>query len=439
MWTYLPELTERPVPRYTSYPTAAEFGPVDSYFHESGFDGLTPDAPVSLYVHIPFCDKICWYCGCNTGAANRAHRLAAYLDALHAEIEMVAERLGNQRPVTQIAFGGGSPNALDPIDFVRLLDHLLIAFDAFDARISIELDPRGLTPEWTALLGRAGVSHASLGVQTFDPELQERIGRVQPAESITRAVEELREAGVISLNFDLMYGLPGQTYAALTDSLHRAIALAPDRIALFGYAHLPKLIKRQRRIDDSGIPDGRARFDMAAIGFELLTGADYAPIGFDHFASPDDSLAEACRSGRMRRNFQGFTDDSSKALIGLGASAISSFPDRFVQNQKNSGNYRMLADAGLLACERGVLRSAADRARGRVIERLLCTGTADVSAIELSTPAAAQLDRCARLGLIERQDQSIAITAEGLPYSRTIAGIFDAYRSVQEDRFSRAI
>lgn len=439
MWPYIPDLLDRPVPRYTSYPTAAEFAPVDAGFHEAGFDDLAPDASVSLYAHIPFCETICWYCGCNTGAANRAHRLTAYLDALHMEIETVAERLGNQRPITQIAFGGGSPNAIDAVDFVRLLDHLCIAFDAFDARLSIELDPRSLTPEWTALLGRAGVSHASLGVQTFDPDLQARIGRIQPADSIARAVAGLRDNGVTSLNFDLMYGLPGQTYAALAETLKQAVAFRPDRIALFGYAHLPSLIKRQQKIDASDMPDGRARFDMAALGFEVLTAAGYVPIGFDHFARAGDGLAQACEAGTMRRNFQGFTDDPSDALIGLGASAISSFPDRFVQNEKNSGRYRMRAGAHMLTAERGVLRGPADRARGRIIERLLCAGTADIRGIRMSAAMHERLAQLTALGLVERDGDRVTITPDGRPYGRTIASLFDAYRGAQEKRFSSAV
>lgn len=439
MWPYIPELLARAVPRYTSYPTAAEFGPVDSSFHEAGFDDLAPDAAVSLYAHIPFCEKICWYCGCNTGAANRAHRLSAYLDALHCEIETVSERLGNRRPVTQIAFGGGSPNAIDPVDFVRLLDHLFIAFDAFDARLSTELDPRSLTDEWTAVLGRAGFSHASLGVQTFDPELQARIGRIQPTDSIKRAVDGLRRNGVTSLNFDLMYGLPGQHSAMLAETLDQAVALRPDRIALFGYAHLPDMIKRQRQIDDNDMPDPRERFDMAVLGFELLVGAGYVPIGFDHFALPGDSLTRAYRAGRMRRNFQGFTDDDCVALIGLGASAISSFPDRLVQNEKNSGQYRKVAGDHRLVAERGTMRDAMDRRRAVVIERLLCTGAADMGDLELTGAMRSDIARFSELGLVDMNGDHIRITPDGRPYGRVIAGLFDAYRAPQEKRFSSAI
>lgn len=439
MWPYIPELLARPVPRYTSYPTAAEFEPVDGNFHEAGFDDLAPDAAVSLYAHIPFCEKICWYCGCNTGAANRVHRLTAYLDALHSEIETVSERLGNRRLVTQIAFGGGSPNAIDPVDFVRLLDRLSIAFDAFDARLSIELDPRSLTDEWVAVLARAGFSHVSLGVQTFDPELQMRVGRIQPTERIERAVNGLRDAGVSSLNFDLMYGLPGQTSAALADTLRQAVALRPDRIALFGYAHLPTSIKRQRRIDASDMPNGKHRFEMAALGYAYLTDAGYVPIGFDHFALPEDGLAGAYKTGRIRRNFQGFTDDGGAVLIGLGASAISSFPDRLVQNEKNSGRYRMLAGTRQLTGERGTLRTSIDRRRARAIETLLCMGECDLSVLGSIQSVESELRRLQDFGLIIWDCDRIRILPDGRPYSRIIASLFDAYREPQETRFSSAI
>jgi oxygen-independent coproporphyrinogen-3 oxidase len=438
MWSYHPSLLERSLPRYTSYPTAAEFMPVGGDFHEAGFDAVAPDTPASLYLHIPFCEKICWYCGCNTGAVNKTRRLEAYLDALHAEIELVAARLGNRRPITQIAFGGGSPNAIPAVDFVRLVDHLMIAFSAFDARLSIELDPRGLKAEWIAVLGRSGVSHASLGVQTFDPLLQERIGRVQPFADVAHAVKELRDHGISSLNFDLMYGLPGQTMAELKATIVRTIDMAPDRIALFGYAHLPAAIPRQRQIDASDMPAPRQRFDMAALGHRMFTDAGYEPVGFDHFARPGDSLVQASREGRLKRNFQGFTDDQAEALIGLGASAISSFPDRYVQNDKNNGRYRMRIDAGSLAAERGALRSASDRVVGRVIERILCRGEADIPD-PLSPDVAGQLDRMRALGLIEQVGCRVVLTEAGRPYARTLAHLFDAYHKPNEAKFSNAI
>ena len=257
MWKYYPELLETPVPRYTSFPTAAEFGPgigaddVDAALHRARGD-------VSLYLHVPFCEQICWYCGCNTGAANKTQRLSSYLDALHREISITGVRLGREVKVRRIAFGGGSPNAISPTDFVRLVDALTLHMPLFDPAWSIELDPRTLTPEWCQVMGVVGVTYASMGVQTFDPGLQAAIGRVQPDAEIARAVDLLRANGVSSLNFDLMYGLPGQTLDMLEQTLHRTIELGADRIALFGYAHVPHLIPRQRRIDGTNLQIGRA-------------------------------------------------------------------------------------------------------------------------------------------------------------------------------------
>lgn len=439
MWPYVPALLERPVPRYTSYPTAAEFAPIEPDFHGAGLDGIAPESAISLYAHIPFCERICWYCGCNTGAANRAQRLTAYLDALHAEIEIAAGRLDGHHPVSQIAFGGGSPNAIPAVDFVRLLDHLTIAFGAPAPRISIELDPRSLTAEWIGVLGRAGVSHASMGVQTFDPALQARIGRIQPAEMIERAMAGLREQGVGSINFDLMYGLPGQGLKELEDTLDRTIALGADRIALFGYAHLPERIPRQRQIDGGELPGSRMRFDMAAFGHEKLAAAGYRPIGFDHFALPGDPLARAAEAGRLHRNFQGFTDDATEVLVGMGASAISSFPDRFVQNEKNGGRYRMMSSAGRLSGTLGIMRGPDDRRRGAIIEGLLCHGRADLAGFAPSGEIVAGLEPFRREGLIEIDGEEIRLTPAGLPYGRVVACLFDRYRQPGQPRFSSAI
>ena len=439
MWPYHPELLERPVPRYTSYPTAAEFKSVEADFHAAGFAAIDSGASVSLYLHIPYCDKICWYCGCNTGAANKPRRLTAYLDALHAEIDLVAARVGTRHPISQIAFGGGSPNAIAPVDFVRLVDHLTIAFAPTHARFSIELDPRSLTGEWIETIGRVGISHASLGVQTFEPVIQQAIGRVQPFDRVAEAVVALRGQGVSSLNFDLIYGLPGQGLAELDRTLDRTLELAPDRIALFGYAHLPHLLPRQRRIDGNALPGLRQRFDMAAHGFDRLTDAGYLPIGFDHFAARDDGLARAAARRTVRRNFQGFTDDPARTLLGLGASAISSFPDRLIQNEKNTGRYRMRAFAGKLCGVAGIARSPEDNQREAIISALLCTGSAPIDREFIAALNSVLLEAFGTFGLLEIRNDRLNITEAGRPYRRVIAGLFDAYRSPAERRFSTAI
>ncbi|MCW1428976.1 oxygen-independent coproporphyrinogen III oxidase [Novosphingobium sp. JCM 18896] len=437
MWPYHPDLLSTPVPRYTSYPTAAEFGTgIDEVDLEAALVTATGD--VSLYLHVPFCEAICWYCGCNTGRANKRQRLASYLDALHREIALVGSRLPPGARVRRIAFGGGSPNAIQPTDFVRLILALTQAFPLADPEISVELDPRTLDRDWTQVLGRVGVTRASLGVQTFDAAAQVAIGRIQPTHLIERCTALLREAGVTSLNYDLMYGLPGQDRDALKASLALTHMLGADRVALFGYAHVPHLIPRQQKIDAAALPGQAERFAMAEFGHDWLAGAGYVPVGFDHFARPEDPLARAARAGHLRRNFQGFTDDQAPILIGLGASAISAFPGLLVQNQKNAGRYRMLLSQDRLPVERGLRRSDEDRRRGAVIAALLCQGRARLDA-QLLHESERDLDRFVRAGLAAIRDGELVIAPAGLPYARTIAALFDPYRRQDARRFSSAV
>lgn len=435
-WTYCPELLERPVPRYTSYPTAAEF--VEESFEARQTAALQAlRGPVSLYLHIPYCHEICWYCGCNTGAANKTQRLAAYLEALHHEIELVARNLHSSVRIARIAFGGGSPNAIKPTDFVRLVDRLTVNFRLARPVLSIELDPRSLDKDWMLAIRGIGVIKASLGVQTLDPKVQAAIGRVQPRDHIERAVDGLRKAGVDSINFDLMYGLPFQDDAVLADTLDQSVAMGADRIALFGYAHVPHMIPRQQRIDASQLPGQRARFRMAAEGYARLIGAGYKAVGFDHFALPDDDLALAVTGGTLRRNFQGFTDDQASALIGLGASSISEFPEVYVQNEKNAGRYRMLLGADQLTGHKGVDRTADDRRRGAIISDLLCRNRAAIDGQLL----AATRDRLAPFiarGLARLEGNELELLAGSEPYARSIASVFDAYRGGQK-QFSSAV
>ncbi len=438
-WTFHPELLSTPVPRYTSYPTAAEFSDaVGSAQLEAALAGLEPGEPVSLYVHIPYCHEICWYCGCNTGAANKTHRLSSYLDALHEEIDLVAARIGGRTRVRRISFGGGSPNAIAPEEFARLLARLRGAFNAANALVSIELDPRSLTPDWFEAIGAAGISRASLGVQTLDPKVQRGIGRIQPERLIRTAVEELRRAGVRSLNFDLMYGLPYQGLDELEETLDTAIEMLPERIALFGYAHVPHLIARQRRIDGGALPDPALRFSQAELGHRKLTLAGYEAVGFDHYARPHDPLALAARQGRLRRNFQGFTDDDSEVLIGLGASAISQFPDLIVQNEKKAGAYRDRIESGELAGAHGIERDGGDRQRGWLIERLLCDGEAEIR--DHADPGLmAMLQPFLARGLATVERGRLRLPDYGRPYARVMASLFDGYRHPEGRRFSSAI
>ncbi len=440
MWPYYPDLLAGNVPRYTSYPTAVEFREsVGIQEFEQALDKIDADDALSLYVHIPYCHQICWYCGCNTGASGKTHRLTAYLTALETEIALIAGKLGGRGRVKNIAFGGGSPNAIAPVGFVRILDRIFTTFSCEQPNISVEIDPRIFNPVWAATLGHCGVSRVSFGVQSFSDHIQQAIGRIQPVETIEDCITQLRHVGINAFNFDLIYGLPRQSVSDLQATLDISIKLAPNRIALFGYAHMPNLFPRQRRIHDCDLPDSEQRFAMAAFGNHQLTSAGYMAIGFDHFARPDDSLSIASAKGTLHRNFQGYTDDNCPIMIGLGASAISGFPDFLFQNEKHVGIYRTRALAQNFTVSRGVHRTAIDRVRGALIEKLLCTGNSGPVPADILESAKPRLDIFASNKLARIESSSIVIERAGLPYSRAIASTLDDYRVAGGKQFSVAI
>ena len=337
-----------PVPRYTSYPTANHFQPtIGADAHEAWLEALASDASLSLYVHIPFCRSLCWYCACTTKLTQREAPVLDYLDVLEAEIEDVAIRLaGSRQRVTHIHWGGGSPSLLSP----RAIERLGAALDqrfqlASGAEIAVEIDPRDATPAKADAFARIGVNRISIGVQDFHQDVQKAIGRLQSFETTARTVDMVRERGIGSVNIDLVYGLPHQTVDTVTRTMEQVLALRPDRIAIFGYAHLPQRITRQRLIDETALPDAAARFRQSQKLASLATEAGYKAIGLDHFAHPGDALAAA----GVQRNFQGYTTDRADALIGLGASAISRFPDGYAQNAVAVPEYTRRIRSGSLA------------------------------------------------------------------------------------------
>jgi len=441
------DLAARSVPRYTSYPTAAEFTEtVGAAEHRAALDALRPRDRISLYLHIPYCHEICWYCGCNTGPVGRASRLDIYVEALVAEIGMVAERARGR--VSHVHFGGGSPNALSPAQFERVAAAVRDGFRPEpDAEWAAELDPRHLDADFCRMLAANNVSRVSLGAQTFDLGIQVKINRLQPFRMVAGCVEDLRRAGIAHINLDLMYGLPGQTLDTIARTITLARDLAPDRVAMFGYAHLPRMLPRQRMIEDSQLPDAEARFWQSILARDLWLEEGLRPIGFDHYARPDDKLALAAASGTLRRNFQGFTDDDADAVIGLGASSISLFPGLITQTEKHVGRYRMKVQNGCLGTIRGIRRSADDQRRGAVIERLLCDGSVDLVELGWSPAAAAQamagaapkLAPMQERGLIRRHDTGLVILPDGEPYARLAAVAFDTFRTAAGDRFSKAV
>lgn len=429
------DLAARPVPRYTSYPTAAQFHDgVGAADQARALAAIAPDDPVALYLHIPFCRQICWYCGCNTGVAAAA-RLRRYEQALLAEIATVASLCRGR--VTAINFGGGSPNALAADVLARIIAALRADFRVADnAEIALELDPRAVRPGDAAVLAAAGVNRISLGVQTFAPHVQALINRIQPFEAIAAVVDEFRSAGIDAINFDLMYGLPGQSVIDLAETIDQAIALQPSRVAVFGYAHMPSAIPRQRMITDLDLPGAAARFAMSTTANRMFRQAGYTVIGFDHFAQPHDSLATAAAAGTLIRNFQGYATGGGAVLIGLGTTAISQFPGLIVQNDKHLGNWEAAVNAGRLAGCRGVAISEDDRMRAAVIERLLCDGAVDVPA-PLADALASLAPHVAR-GLVQLTGRRLALTPDGWPYARLIAAAFDAHLKAPQ-RHSSAV
>lgn len=445
-------LAERAVPRYTSYPTAPHFSAaVTGADYEAWLAALAPDDTLSIYLHVPFCRALCHYCGCHTKAVLRPEPVAQYAELLAREIGWLAGHAGSRR-VTRIHWGGGTPAMLGEETLRRLAAALDAAFDLSDlVEHAIELDPRYVTPWLARTLAEIGVTRASLGVQDLAPEVQVAIGRVQPFELVRHAADCLREAGVLALNADLMYGLPRQTVAEVRRSAEAVAGLGVDRIALFGYAHVPWFKTHQRLIDEATLPGAAERLTQAETAREVLTGHGFAEIGIDHFARPHDELAIAARAGRLHRNFQGYVADDSTAIIGFGASAIGRLPQGFVQNAGDVGGYGRAVAAGRPATARGLVLTAEDRLRAAVIERLMCDLAVDLSAFAPLADAAglpsdlatlADPDLIAMLagaGFIETTATQLYVTPAGRPFVRLAASAFDCYLRHGGARHSRAV
>ena len=448
-WRSLVERYDRPTPRYTSYPTAPHFhGDVGPSTYESWLAALDPEATLSLYFHIPFCDSLCWFCGCHTKVVQRYQPVERYFECLLREVDLIARHLGPRRRVKQVHLGGGSPSILRPADFLRLRTRLDRRFDILpDAEIAIEIDPRGLKDEVVEVLADCGVNRASIGIQDIDPEVQRAINRVQPISVTRSAVKRLRKAGIEALNCDLMYGLPHQDEARLLASIEAVLALDPNRLALFGYAHVPKFKPHQRMIPEAALPNGSARLIHFLAASRRLKAAGYCAIGLDHFARPDDPLAIAAEKGRLHRNFQGYTVDSADALLGLGASAIGKLPQGFVQNAVPGHAYSEAVTSGRLACVRGLALSDEDRLRSDVIEQIMCGLCVDPGRVATAwgRPAShfanelESLRGLAKDGLLRLNDGVVTVTEAGRPFVRLIAAVFDAYLAPDGKQHSRSL
>lgn len=432
----------RNVPRYTSYPTAPHFHTgVTGETYSGWLDSLTTADTLSLYLHVPFCRELCHYCGCHTKATRKDAPLKAYAATLAREIGLTGEHIGQAGPVRHIHWGGGTPSLLPREGLIELTGLMRVLFDfAPDLEHAIELDPRLVSPALADTLATIGINRASLGVQDFDPDVQKAIGRVQPYDVVARAVDHLRTAGLTDLNFDLMYGLPDQTVDTILDTVSKTLSLAPGRIALFGYAHVPWMRRHQRLIDESALPSAAERIELADAARAALLEAGYVAVGLDHFARSDDSMAIALADGSLKRNFQGYTTDQGDNLIGFGVSSIGRLANGYVQNLPDVANWRRAVEAGRLPVSKGLALSSNDRARGRIIEDLMTGYACDlgpvISAHGLTTgdleDAFAALQELADDGLVQvdlntNDNARVEVTEAGRPYVRLAAAAFDSY------------
>ena len=439
---------EARLPRYTSYPASPHFGPaVGAGTYADWLRTLPAAAIASLYLHVPFCRSMCCYCGCHTGITRHDAPIAEYLGMLRAEIDLVAGHLGAPPRVRHVHFGGGTPTIVAPDAFRDLVDLLRDTFPVdSDAEIAVEIDPRTLAPEMIRALGAVGVTRASLGVQSFDPVVQEAIRRRQGYDVTEAAVAGLRASGIRRINLDLIYGLPHQTAASCIDTVRQCLSLRPDRLAVFGYAHVPTFKKHQRRIDGAILPDGAARQAQSEAIAEVLAEAGYQRIGLDHFALPDDTIAVAGARGSLRRNFQGYTSDPSEVLIGLGASAIGRLPQGYVQNEPTLRTYAERIARGDLATLKGYCLTPDDRLRAELIERIMCDFAVDVGVVcgvHGRDPDAlfASLSRLPTLvadGLVRREGATLSVPDDARPFVRNVAAAFDAHLGTCAAVHSRA-
>ena len=434
------------VPRYTSYPTAPIFSrDIGAAFQEDCLRALDQEKPVSVYLHVPFCERLCWFCACQTQGTKTLSPVESYVETLEAELAIIAPMLPKGLRMGHLQWGGGTPTILPPHLIARVAAAIGTIFPAVDPfEFSVETDPTMIDRTKVAALQAAGMTRASIGIQDFAPEVQKAIGRIQSFETTRDCIAALRAAGVTSLNTDLVYGLPHQTLDRLARTVEQVLTLSPDRVALFGYAHVPHMSKRQRLIEESALPGDEARFLLAEMAREMFTAAGYLPIGIDHFARLGDSMAEAAAAGRLRRNFQGYTADACPTLIGLGASSISRFPQGYVQNAAATAAYTQRIGSGSPAGTRGHVFTADDRLRGRAIEQIMCDFRIDQKALEGEYGSdAARLRPIqsavkATFGdLVDLSHDGIVVHAEGRAVIRMIAARYDGY-GVSEHRYSKA-
>jgi len=429
-------LFDAKVPRYTSYPTAPHFGnDVGPDRYADWIGRIAPGSSVSLYVHVPFCRRLCWFCACRTQGTQSDRPMLTYLETLKAEIALMARHLPEGVRLSRLHWGGGTPTLLSPTMMTDLAGAIAeLAPFAEGAEFSVEIDPNEIDEARLDALAAAGMNRASIGVQDFDAQIQETIGRIQSYDVTREAVEMIRARGIQSLNADILYGLPHQTRARMTESVQKLLSLNPDRVALYGYAHVPWMSKRQQLIPSDALPTPEQRLDLFDTARRLFMWDDYAEIGIDHFATKTDGLTVAQEAGRLKRNFQGYTDDQSEVLLAVGASSIARFPQGYAQNAPATAAHTGKIREGRFSTSRGHVFTGEDSLRGRMIEALMCDFRIDAAEMRSRFGVdQARLDALfaeasdAFPGMIEVSRDGLFVPHEARPLTRMIARVFDAY------------
>ena len=434
------------IPRYTSYPPATVFTQAQGAdFQAQCLAQLDPNEPVSVYVHIPFCERLCWFCACRTQGTQTMQPVEAYLGTLEVELEKLSKVVPKGLSMGRLHWGGGTPTILQPDQIARLNSALNGTFDrADDFTFSVEIDPTLVDQAKIDALAAAGMTRASIGIQDFAEDVQKAIGRMQSYDVTRRAVTMLRAAGITSLNADLVYGLPHQTNAKLAASVEKVLQLDPDRVALFGYAHVPHMSKRQRLIDPETLPGDEARLTLSQLAADRFTAAGLVPVGTDHFAKETDSLARAAQDQSLCRNFQGYTVDSCATLIGIGASSISQFKEGFVQNAPATSAYTQRIRATGLAGFRGHAHSADDLLRKRVVECFMCDFEVDLAGLTAEFGAIADSLAQDHEAVLDRFGSAISLTGTVMrivdsprQLARLVANMYD-HSAVAQGQYSKA-
>ncbi len=440
---------EYKVPRYTSYPTAPHFSSqISGKDYGLWLSQQDENTPTSLYFHVPYCDTLCWFCACNTQITQNYRRIESYMQWLKQEAALVSEKLGFKPKVAKVHWGGGSPTLLKQEDWFAMGEILQKYFDVLPtAELSVELDPRDIQGDYIQTLAQIGINRASIGVQDFDPKVQKAINRIQPFEMTNELISALHSYNIHDVNLDIIYGLPHQDMDCIEAMAEKSLRLKPSRVALFGYAHVPWMKPHQNHIAEKDLPGSWERYQQFKKIEEIFEASGLKSIGLDHFSQETDKLYIAQIEGRLRRNFQGYTDDTAETLIGLGPSSIGSMGQGYVQNQLSTSQWKKDIKEGLLPIHKGIAIDDDDRLRRRIIEKLMCDLTVDLDE-ELANfgveefmfdDALKSLDFLKEKGLVQLKEHVISVKMEHRLFLRAAAAAFDSYLERKKGKHSRAI